>query len=98
LLDVENYDITVNAANEILRGGERMTIQDFIGEHSADFDIYEVRPDWHGNKIYSVWLKSNEGACVGYPQYAIDNGKTIRLSTIEETIAIMETDIPSADD
>ena len=31
-----------------------MTIQDFIGEYSADFDTYEARPDWHGNKIYSV--------------------------------------------
>ena len=27
-----------------------MTIQGFIGEHSADFDTYEVRPDWHGNR------------------------------------------------
>jgi len=43
-------------------------------------------------------VKSNEGAFVGYPQYAIDNGKTIRLSTSEETIAIMETAIPSTDD
>ena len=31
-----------------------MTIQDFIGEHSVDFDTYEARPDWRGNKIYSV--------------------------------------------
>lgn len=75
-----------------------MTIQDFIGEHSADFDTYEVRPDWHGNKIYSVWLKSNEGACVGYPQYALEKAGKIRLATLEETIAIMETDILSADD
>ncbi|EPF30737.1 hypothetical protein HMPREF9194_01056 [Treponema maltophilum ATCC 51939] len=75
-----------------------MTIQDFISEHNADFDTYEVRHDWHGNKVYSVRLKSNEGACIGYPQYALEKAGKIRLSTPEETIDIMKTDIPSTED
>jgi len=35
---------------------------------------------------------------VGYPQYALEKAGKIRLATLEETIAIMETDILSADD
>lgn len=71
-----------------------MTIQDFIEENKTDFDTYEARPDWKGYKVYSVWLKAQEGACIGYPQYALEKNSIIRLSTLEETIAIMKTDIP----
>lgn len=48
-----------------------MTIQDFIKLNNADFDSYEARPDWKGYKVYSIWLKAQEGACIGYPQYAL---------------------------
>ena len=75
-----------------------MTIQDFIEANKTDFDTYEARPDWKDYKVYSVWLKAQEGACVGYPQYAIKKNDKIRLSTLEETISIMETDIPDTDD
>ena len=71
-----------------------MTIQDFIEENKTDFDTYEARPDWKDYKVYSVWLKANEGACIGYPQYALEKDNTIRLSILEETIAIMKPDIP----
>jgi len=75
-----------------------MTIQEFIKANKTDFDQYEARPDWNGYKVYLVWLKANEGACVGYPQYALEKDNKIRLSTLEETLAIMESDIPDTDD
>ena len=74
-----------------------MTIQHFIELHNTDFDKYEACPDWEGYKVYSVWLKAQEGTCVGYPQYALEKDNKIRLSTLEETIAIMEIDIPNID-
>ena len=74
-----------------------MIIQDFIKANKAEFDTYEVRPDWKGYKVYLVWLKAHEGACVGYPQYALEKNGKIRLSTLEETLIIMETDIPNTD-
>lgn len=67
-----------------------MTIQDFLNEHSNDFDTYEIRPDWNRYKVYSIWLKSNEGACIGYPHYALETNGEIRESTLDETIAIMK--------
>ena len=75
-----------------------MTIQEFIKANKTDFDQYEACPDWNGYKVYLVWLKANEGACVGYPQYALEKDNKIRLSTLEETLAIMESDIPDTDD
>lgn len=75
-----------------------MTIQDFMNEHKNDFDTHEARPDWNGYKVYSVWLKSNEGACVGYPQYALEKDGKIRESTLEETIAVMKANRRSEDD
>ena len=75
-----------------------MTIQDFLSERKNDFDTYEARPDWNGYKVYSVWLKSNEGACIGYPQYALEKNEKIRESTLEETIAIMKANRRSEDD
>lgn len=74
-----------------------MTIKDFMNEHKNDFDTYEAHPDWNGYKVYSVWLKSNEGACVGYPQYALEKNGKIRESTIKETIAIMNAE-PNGED
>lgn len=67
-----------------------MTIQDFLNERKSDFDTYESRPDWNGYKVFSVWLKSNEWACVGYPHYALEKNGKIRESSLEETIAIMQ--------
>lgn len=75
-----------------------MTIQGFLEENKTDFDTYEARPNWKDYKVYSVWLKANEGACVGYPQYALEKNNKIRLSTLKETLAIMESDIPDTDD
>lgn len=75
-----------------------MTIQYFMNEHKNDFDTYEARPDWNGYKVYSVWLKSNEGACVGYPQYALEKDGKIRESILDETIAIMDAESNGEDD
>ena len=75
-----------------------MTIQDFIDANKTDFDTYEACPDWKGYKVYSVWLKAQEGACIGYPQYALEKNSIIRLSTLEETIAIMKNNRTYTDD
>lgn len=66
-----------------------MTIDDFIKVKSADFDMYKYRMEWNGYKVYSIWLKANEGACVGYPQYALEKDGKIRESTLTETLEIM---------
>lgn len=66
-----------------------MTIDDFIKAKSADFDMYKYRMEWNGYKVYSIWLKANEGACVGYPQYALEKDGKIRVSTLTETLEIM---------
>lgn len=67
-----------------------MTIQEFIDSRKNDFDTYEARADWNGYKVYSIWLKSNEGACVGYPKYALAKNDAIREASLKETIAIMK--------
>ena len=69
-----------------------------IKTHNTDFDTYRAEPDWKGYKVYLVWLKAQEGACVGYPQYALEKDDKIRLSTLEGTIAIMKTNIHDTDD
>lgn len=66
-----------------------MTIDDFIKAKRADFDMYKYRMEWNGYKVYSIWLKANEGACVGYPQYALEKDGKIRESTLTETLEIM---------
>lgn len=75
-----------------------MMINDFLNEHKNDFDTYKNRPDWNGYKVYSVGLKSNEGACIGYPQYALEKDGKIRESTLEETMAIMRANISTIPD
>ncbi len=69
-----------------------MTIQEFIRNHNEDYDTYEVRKDWKGYKVYSIWAKREEGACIGYPQYALEKDGEIRLSSFEETRSIMGFD------
>lgn len=65
-----------------------MTIQEFI-DKSEWHDTYKQTNDWNGYKVYDIWAKANEGACVGYPQFALEKDGEIRQSTLEETIAIM---------
>ncbi len=67
-----------------------MTIKEFV-------DKDEYRTDWHGYTVYSVWCKAHEGACIGYPQYALEKDGKIRESTHEETIEIMRS-LPYSDD
>ncbi len=69
-----------------------MTIKEFV-ETSESFDRYRKDCVWQGFTVYEVWEKRNEGACVGYPQFALEKDGKIRLSTLEETIAIMDATI-----
>jgi hypothetical protein len=75
-----------------------MTIQEFIDSRKDDFDTYEARPDWNGYKVFEVWRKKDEGACVGYPQYALLKNDNIRESSFEETVKIMQSYQDSDDD
>lgn len=92
MYDTKNCDINVSVGNK------KMTIQEFIKLHNTDFDRYKPCSDWNDYKVYSVWLKAQEGACVGYPQYALEKDNIIRLSTLKETIAIMRSNISDTDD
>ena len=71
-------------------GGKKLTIQDFMN-NNKQFDTFEYRLDWNGYKVYEVWRKSEEGTCVGYPQYALEKNEKIRESKLEETIQIMHS-------
>lgn len=39
--------------------------------------------------VYHVWAKKDEGACVGYPQYALEKNGSFSLAEVEEIHAIM---------
>jgi hypothetical protein len=66
----------------------KMTIKEFI-DRDGYFDRYTFCTAWNGYTVYDVWAKSNEGACVGYPQFALEKNGAIRLSILEETLQIM---------
>ncbi len=55
--------------------------------------MYKYCFEWQGYKVYEIWLKRNEGACVGMPQYALEKNGKIRESTLSETLEIMDIDI-----
>ncbi len=66
-----------------------MTIKEFV-DKSEYFDSFEYRMNWTGYTVYYVWAKADEGACIGYPQYALEKDGKFRLSELKETIKIME--------
>ena len=66
-----------------------MTIKDFL-EFQTTFDSYRKQCDWNDFTVYHIWAKSNKGACVGLPQFALDNGTTIRLADTDEILKIMD--------
>ncbi len=65
-----------------------MTIDEFV---KADeyADAYKKDCEWQGFAVYEIWAKADEGACTGYPQFALEKNGKIRKSTLPETIAIM---------
>lgn len=65
-----------------------MTIREFIKENDY-FDRYRSRGTWNGYMVYHVWAKKDEGACVGYPQYALEKDGLFRLAELKEIHAIM---------
>ena len=66
-----------------------MTIMDFMKNH-PEFDSNRKRRNWNGFSVYHIWAKANKGACVGLPQFALDDGKTIRLADTDEIFKIMD--------
>lgn len=64
-----------------------MTLQEFMKNN--DFDRQKFAVNWNGFECYSVWNKRDEGAIVGYPQYALIRDDTIRLANLEEILKIM---------
>ncbi len=73
-----------------------MTIKEFVDKDEY-LDCFEYRIDWNGYKVYYVWFKAYEGACTGYPRFALEKNGKIRESTHEETIEIMRS-LPRTDD
>ena len=67
-----------------------MTIKDFLKDQTT-FDSYRKRRNWNGFIVYHIWAKVNKGACVGLPQFALDDGKTIRLADTDEIFKIMDS-------
>lgn len=64
-----------------------MTIQEFT--KANNFDKYKFSVKWGDYDCYSVWNKKWEGACIGYPHYALVKDDTIRLANLEEILKIM---------
>ncbi len=48
-----------------------MTIKEFVDKNEY-LDCFEYRMDWNGYKVYYVWFKAYEGACSGYPRFALE--------------------------
>ena len=74
-----------------------MTIEEFIKKHEYA-DSSRPCQEWNGYKVYEIWQKSDEGACVGYPLHALEKDGKIRESTLDETIAIMKAERQSVQD
>lgn len=73
-----------------------MTIQEFV-EADEYVDTYRKDCDWKGFTVYEIYAKADEGACIGYPQFALEKDDNIRRTTFEETLAIMDA-TPHSDD
>ena len=56
-----------------------MTIEEFV-DKSEYFDSFEYRMNWNGYTVYYVWAKADEGACTGYPRFALEKDGKFRLS------------------
>lgn len=65
-----------------------MTIEEFVQNHEY-VDSFKKCKDWNGYKVYDIWAKAEEGACIGTPQFALEKNGEIRESTLEETLEIM---------
>ena len=65
-----------------------MTMNEFIIQNKKDFDSYEFYSNWNGYKVYSIWLKKDEGACVGLPQFALEKDGIVRVATHDEIQSI----------
>jgi hypothetical protein len=68
-----------------------MTIEEFVKKDNY-VDSYKKVCDWQEFSVYEIWAKSDEGACTGYPQFALDKNGIIRKSNLSETIAIMDAE------
>lgn len=66
-----------------------MTIREFI-KNNDYFDRYRSKGIWNGYMVYHVWAKKDEGASVGYPQYALEKDGVSRLAEFNEIHEIMK--------
>ncbi len=68
-----------------------MDIKDFM-KNNPEFDSHRRRrKSWKGYAVYHVWAKKDKFACVGYPQFALDDGETIRLAELDEILELMKS-------
>lgn len=90
LFDKEAFEIARNLYPEFLPQAtkeEKQNIELFIKYYG--YDRYSQKPDWHEYKVYHIWKKSQEGAFIGYPEYALELNGELRLASPEEAREIM---------
>lgn len=80
----------VNHILELKDVDSRNNIKDFMKNH-PEFDSHRKRrKSWKGYAVYHVWAKADKDSCVGYPQFALDDGETIRLAELDEIHELMK--------
>lgn len=96
LFDKEAFEIAKDVFPEylpLLSDKEKKSIELFARYHG--YDSFEPETDWNEHKVYHIWKKRQEGACIGYPQFALEINGELRLATHEEVLAIMQMRLDS---
>lgn len=96
LFDKEAFEIAKDVFPEylpLLSDKEKKSIELFARYHG--YDCFEPETDWNEHKVYHIWKKRQEGACIGYPQFALEINGELRLATHEEVLAIMQMRLDS---
>lgn len=91
LFDNEAFEIAKETFPEYfgpLSNVERRSINLFARYYG--YDCFEQEANWNGYKVYHIWNKRQEGACVGYPKFALEVNGELRLATHEEVLVIMQ--------
>jgi len=91
LFDKEVFEIAKDVYPEYLipiTDKEKKSIERFVRYHG--YDSFEQEKNWNGHKVYHIWKKRQEGACIGYPQFALEVNGEFRLAFHEEVLEIMQ--------
>lgn len=71
-------------------GGRLDAVLSYAQEHGYATVI--ERGAWKKNTVYEMILsEESENACIGIPQYIIDDGTDLHISSVEEAFAILDS-------